>query len=88
MEKITNIERYKLLTQPYISHNEIMRVIGIGNTNRVTSIISQVRAKAKNENVPIIDIKGKVPSKMLIEFLGLDINEIYQNALKEKELGI
>jgi hypothetical protein len=84
MNKISNYERYILLTQPYISHAEIKKVTGIGDTNRITSIISQIKARAKNANIQILDIKGKVPSKMLAEFLGLNIDEIYNNALRER----
>ena len=84
---MTNLERYQVLTQPYIRNQEIMALTGLCR-HKVSDLISVIIDKATKQGKTLLYARGHIPSKMLIEHLGLDLNELYELALKEKQLGI
>jgi hypothetical protein len=83
---ITNLERYQILTQPYIGRSDIMKVTGFCS-NKTSALITEIIAAAKNKGKKLLYERGRVPSKYLIERLDLDLEEIYQNAVREQRLA-
>ena len=84
----TNIRKYQLLTKLYIRHREILEVLDSKDAVKATKIIQQIIEQAKAKGRPLLYERGSVPTKLFIEKLEINVDEIYQNALKEKALGI
>jgi hypothetical protein len=84
---ITNLERYQILTQPYIGRSDIMKVTGFCS-NKTSELITEIIIRATKQGKKLLYERGRVPSKYLIERLDLDMEEIYQNAVREKSLGL
>jgi hypothetical protein len=79
---LTNIELFYLITKQYLSTKDIKKVLGIG-INQANQVRKNIEAEyCKDMLLP----KNKIPSMYLIKERNIDVDQIFENAKKEKEL--
>lgn len=80
------LEIFAIIAKPWVSTDDIMKIANCGK-NTATKIRNEVeeeialQGKKVPPSSPIL-----VPTNMVLDYLGLDENYIYNMALKQKEL--
>ena len=80
------IDMYKIISKPWVSTDDIMEIANCGK-NQAIEIRCNVEDLVRQSGKRIMrSNKIIVPTKFVLDYLGLDGEYIYQMALKEKEL--
>ena len=80
------VDMYKVISKPWSSTDDIMEIANCGK-NQAIEIRSDIEKLVRQSGKRIMrSNKIIVPTKLVLEYLGLDGEYIYQMALKEKEL--
>lgn len=82
---MNNIEKYKILSQPTITTEQLQQVKPM-NANKARELMRNARKKFKESGREIFLLRYEVPTEFILQELNWDLEEIHRLALKEKKL--
>ena len=80
-------DMYNIISKPWVNTEEIKKICLCGN-KKAMAIRKEVEKIVKEKGKHLPDASQKIiPTPVLLEYIGMDIEYVYNMALKEKEIG-
>lgn len=82
--EVSNIEKFKIISKQWANIKDVMALSGFKRT-KSHEILKEIQTQIAREGKKNI-ARGIIPMKRLLDYLGIDKEEIFQAAKQEKEL--